>query len=151
MRFYSKIAFILALFAFLIWIIEVKGISLCINSSASLPQTLFFSYPSKEISRGDYIAFNHPNFPKTLAKQVVGLPGDSIEIQENQILVNGTAYGAIQKQSSSGKIYHPTTFSRVPKGHFFVIGHHHQSFDSRYEEFGCIFRTCVTNVIFPIF
>lgn len=150
MKFYSKIAFILAIFASLIWLIEVKGISLCINSSKSLPQILFFAYPSKEISRGDYISFNHPNFPKTLAKQVVGLPGDSIEIQENQIFVNGTAYGAIQKQSSSGKIYHPTTFSRVSKGHFFVIGHHKESFDSRYEEFGFVSYDDIQSILMPI-
>lgn len=41
-------------------------------------------------ARGDIIVFRYPRDPKThYIKRVIGLPGDTIEVQDNQVLVNG--------------------------------------------------------------
>jgi signal peptidase I len=59
--------------------------------------------PQREISRGDIIVFKYPGFPDNKAKvpdeggvpyqinfvkRVIGLPGDKIEIRNNQVFIN---------------------------------------------------------------
>lgn len=41
--------------------------------------------------RGDIVVFDSPRDGTRLVKRVVGLPGDSIEMQNNRLLINGVA------------------------------------------------------------
>jgi signal peptidase I len=60
--------------------------------------------PQREVQRGDIIVFKYPGFPNNTAKvedeggapykinfvkRVIGLPGDKIEIRDNQVFING--------------------------------------------------------------
>ncbi len=92
--------------------------------------------------RGDVIVFIYPlDRKKDFIKRVIGLPGDTIEIRNKKVFVNGKLFhdpptvqhtdpniipGTIQPRDNMG----PVT---VPKGHLFVMGDNRdQSYDSRF-------------------
>jgi signal peptidase I len=115
--------------------------------------------------RGDVIIFRVPQQPSlTWIKRVIGLPGDTVEIKEDQVFVNGKQLehdrvparslfrlgshldGDVFTESASGRRYlvmigkggRPSTPKvTVPEGTCFVLGdHRNRSRDSR--EFGFI-------------
>src|SRR6266576_2367606 len=46
--------------------------------------------PLREIRRGDIIVFRYPLQPDTdFVKRVIGLPGDTVEVHDKQVYVNG--------------------------------------------------------------
>ena len=51
------------------------------------------SYRFESIERGDVIVFRFPEDPtRSYIKRVVGLPGDTVEIREGQVIINGRPY-----------------------------------------------------------
>jgi signal peptidase I len=76
--------------------------------------------------RGDIVVFNRPSHPeKGLVKRVIGVPGDSLEIKEKMVYVNGAALNEPYVQHTS-----PNTMfegdniaaTTVPAGCVFVMG-----------------------------
>tara|TARA_B100000678_G_scaffold75497_1_gene62008 strand:- start:8301 stop:9146 length:846 start_codon:yes stop_codon:yes gene_type:complete len=41
--------------------------------------------------RGDVVVFRHPHVDKVMIKRLIGLPGDTIQIVDNKIIINGEA------------------------------------------------------------
>lgn len=71
----------------------------------------------------------------TILKRVVGVPGDTIEIRGGKLYVNG------ENNSFYNGITTPTdTYAiTVPEDTFFLLGDNfNYSYDSRYEEHGCV-------------
>lgn len=95
----------------------------------------------KEIERGGIYAFEsrgvEPFYEdgKSLAKFLVGLPGDEVEITTNQTtLVNGEVKGrslalAYRLQQAPGDYVGKAT---IPEGEYWMMGDTPESFDSRY-------------------
>lgn len=105
--------------------------------------------PTRELRRGDVVIFRSPENPTTdLVKRCVGLPGDTIEIIDKRLLVNGepaleTAYTShrdsnrvfpnrryLDRRARKRDNFGPFT---VPQDHFFFLGDNRDfSYDSRY-------------------
>jgi len=50
----------------------------------------FDRFEEPDLKRGDVIAFLFPDDPsKSYVKRVIGLPGDTVEIREGKVIVNG--------------------------------------------------------------
>ncbi len=81
-----------------------------------------FVYRYFEPERGDIVVFDSlAGDGQTLIKRVVGLPGDTVEVQDNLLLVNGEPQEEpyLNEEFPSVGSYGPT---EVPQGHVFVMG-----------------------------
>lgn len=77
-----------------------------------------FAYMLDEPERGDIIVFEHPRSDLNLIKRVIGLPGDTIEVNSGQVSVNGVPLQEPYIQA-------PPTYSSswvVPADQYFVLG-----------------------------
>ncbi len=82
--------------------------------------------------RGDIVIFPYPdNEKETYIKRIVGLPGETIEIVEGVLYIDGKVYeepylNEPMKKENCGPFL-------VPEGHYFMMGdNRNHSWDSRY-------------------
>jgi signal peptidase I len=99
--------------------------------------------PMREIRRGDVVVFKFPEEPeRDFIKRVIGLPGDTIEVRNRQVQINGSPieepyahYLFPVGDDEAGGFdvrarYGPVT---VPADHYFMMGDNRDnSQDSRY-------------------
>jgi signal peptidase I len=99
--------------------------------------------PMRDIRRGDVVVFKFPEEPeRDFIKRVIGLPGDTIELRNRQVLINGAKIDEpyahylfpVGDDEAGGfdvrAKYGPVT---VPAGHYFMMGDNRDnSQDSRY-------------------
>ena len=100
--------------------------------------------PVRDIRRGDVVVFKYPDEPeRDFIKRVIGLPGDSVELRNKKVHINGQPldepYVHFLEPASEGQEvtsfdvrerYGPVT---VPTGQYFVMGDNRDnSQDSRY-------------------
>jgi signal peptidase I len=99
--------------------------------------------PMRPIERGDIVVFKYPEEPeRDFIKRVIGLPGDTLELQNQTVLINGqplaepyahylfppAAEG--QMEGDLRRKYGPVT---VPESHYFMMGDNRDdSQDSRF-------------------
>jgi signal peptidase I len=78
------------------------------------------TYRLHEPQRGDIIVFRDPrNSERKLIKRVIGLPGETLEIQQGQVSVDGEQLAEPYIQAP-GRYSIPPTL--VPADHYFVLG-----------------------------
>ncbi len=134
------------------WIITLAaavGVALFINNfiivnatvpSSSMEKTIMtddrviglrLAYRNSDPLRGDIIIFKFPDDESILyIKRVIGLPGDTVEIHDGGVYLNGELmnepYITVKTEGNFG----PYT---VPEGHYFMLGdNRNNSADSRY-------------------
>jgi signal peptidase I len=105
-------------------------------------------YHMREPMRGDVIAVRLPWFDELTVKRIVGLPGETILITNNTVLVDGhklkEPYVVPGNYTIPGPaLARPVT---VPAGHYILLGdNREQSYDSR--TFGPVHRSWITGYI----
>ena len=111
------------------------------NYGVKLPLIRSTVIPVGAPRRGDIVVFIYPeDRSKDFIKRLIGLPGDTIEVRDKKILVNGLPWsdahgvnvdsliipGSVQPRDNFG----PVT---VPEGSLFVMGDNHdESYDGRF-------------------
>src|SRR5712692_1564758 len=86
-----------------------------------------FVYRFEPIERGDVVVFWYPlDHKKSFIKRVVGLPGETVEIREGRLYVNGAL---LAEQFVPREYLDSSTFGpqQVPQDQFFVMGDHRSS------------------------
>jgi signal peptidase I len=78
------------------------------------------TYRLNDPQRGDIVVFHDPNADtRKLIKRVVGLPGETLEIRNGQVLVNG-------QRLDEPYITRPGQYSEqpmpIPDGNYYVLG-----------------------------
>lgn len=143
----------------------VEGDRIFVNKLAydlKVPYTTWHVAQWDDPQRGDIVVFYSPEDGKRLVKRVVGVPGDSVSMQNNQLIINGEKikYETIDDFRDSGQYHfmeclsgvrHPIAISphrpalrsfgpvMVPEGCFLMLGDNRDnSADSRY--FGLVER-----------
>jgi signal peptidase I len=112
-----------------------------LNYGIRLPLIRSTLIPVGTPKRGDIVVFIYPeDRSKDFIKRLIGLPGDTIEIRNKQIILNGLPWsdahgvnvdnliipGSVQPRDNFG----PVT---VPEGSLFVMGDNRdESYDSRF-------------------
>jgi signal peptidase I len=76
------------------------------------------SYYLDTPQRGEIIVFKHPNNDLNLIKRVIGLPGDHVEIRDQQVKVNGIV---LDEPYIAAEPNYTGTWD-VPEGSYFVLG-----------------------------
>jgi signal peptidase I len=85
-----------------------------------------------DIKRGDTVVFWYPeDTTKSYIKRVIGLPGDTVAVEDGDVIVNGKKLEEdyVPQEYRDDRPYPPTT---VPPNEYFVLGDHRvSSNDSR--------------------
>jgi len=113
-------------------------------TDATIERTLL---PVARVRRGDVIVFKYPEEPdRDFIKRVIGLPGETLELREKKVYVNGRALDEpyvhfLQPPSAASEFHETTSFDvrerygpvTVPANQYFVMGDNRDnSQNSRY-------------------
>ncbi len=80
-------------------------------------------YRLHEPQRGDIIVFQDPNNDgRKLIKRVIGLPGESVEIRNGQVFIDGQLLDEKTYISSSRQGRYTEEATRLPEDEYFVLG-----------------------------
>jgi signal peptidase I len=96
-----------------------------------------FLYRFKTPERGDILVFKYPRDPsRDFIKRVIAVPGDSVEIKEGRLFVNGQLMNETYILERTRGSYPLAT---VPADHIFVLGdNRNNSEDSRFRDVGFV-------------
>ena len=121
-------------------------------------------FPLREVRRGDIIVFRYPLQPDTdFVKRVIGMPGDTVEVRDKKVAVNGIVLDepyvihedpqiyplqpALPEPYRSRDQFGPFT---VPEGQYFAMGDNRdRSSDSRY--WGTVPRSMIKGRAFMVY
>ncbi|KIL36563.1 signal peptidase I [Gordoniibacillus kamchatkensis] len=104
-------------------------------------------YDFRQPKRGEVIVLHAPE-GKDYIKRVIGLPGETVKVEGDNVFVNGKVIDepwikdAVNREHQKGGLYNPSKNfpeTKVPDDAVFVLGDHRSvSKDSRYEDPGFI-------------
>lgn len=143
--------FALCLRSFIAEPIKVEGDSM--NPSLYSHQTMLVEKISKTFElpkRGNVVIVHYPGSSNNYVKRVIGLPGETVEIKDSTVYINGEV---LPEDYTSGDSYADMPAVVVPENSIFVMGDNRaNSSDSRYV--GSIPRASIvgvaTHIIWPL-
>jgi len=100
-----------------------------------------FTYKTSEPRRGDIVVFPFPEDPsKDFIKRIVGMGGDTVEIKNKQVFINGDPYQEHYKVNNDSNVFPKDVQPRdnfgpvkIPEDSLFVMGDNRDnSYDSRF-------------------
>jgi len=91
------------------------------------------TYRFEDVKRGDVIVFRYPDdVSRRFIKRVVGLPGDTVEIREGKVSVNGEVLEEPYLDEDLDRPHRKLPKVTVPEHSYYVLGDHRSiSSDSR--------------------
>jgi len=101
-----------------------------------------FVYHFSAVERGDVVVFRYPKNPQiSYIKRIIALPGDRVEIERGQVMVNGQP---IKEPYVPEEFRDTRSFDAmaVPEGEYFVLGDH-RSIASDSRDFGTVKRELI--------
>lgn len=101
--------------SFLVTPIRVVGPSM--NPTLKSGDIMILNKVSK-IDRFDIVVIKSDKTPEVLIKRVIGLPGESVEIKDGKIYINGKV---LKEKYGSGNTSN-FDYIEIPKGEYFVLG-----------------------------
>lgn len=114
-------------------------------------QLAVISKQSYDLETGNVIAFRCDSLNAVLIKRIVACPGDTIQIKNNILYVNGIA-------AQEASIYYSIDYAGIAQepitlssDEYFVLGDNlENSIDSRYTEIGCIKKGDILGIVSPL-
>lgn len=147
------IAVVLAFFIryFIVELYMVEGPSMrptLVNSERLVVNKFIYRFRTPE--RGDIIVFRYPSDPsRDFIKRVIGIPGDTIEIKDGRVFVNGQLLNESYILEKTRGSY---SLATVPEGHIFVMGdNRNNSEDTRFRDVGFVSHDLVKGKAVMIF
>lgn len=78
------------------------------------------SYRLREPQRGDIVVFRDPrSADRKLIKRLIGMPGESVEIKNGQVYINGQL---LRELYTAGPSQYSSPATAVPEGQYYVLG-----------------------------
>jgi conjugal transfer pilin signal peptidase TrbI len=138
------------------WSFLCSHFRLGLNTSPSLPHTLFLIHKGAPPQHGDYVAFRWPGggpYPAgvSFVKIVAGMPGDAVTRVEREFFVNGVTMGTAKTVSRRGEPLAPGPTGILPAGRYYVRAPHPDSLDSRYRLTGWIDASQIIGRAYALF
>lgn len=97
---------------------------------------------------GDVVVFYCPALRCTMVKRIIALPGQTVQIADGSVLVNGVKSTQVSGNVEFGGIASKELL--LDDNQFFVMGDNHAvSKDSRYAEIGCVSRDNIIGRLIP--
>ena len=127
-----------------------------LNLTESLPGTIFLVEKGVMPQRGELVAFRwEPNWPyphgSIFVKKLVGLPGSVVTAKGRDFFVDGNPIGRAKERARTGEALEIGPIGKIPDGHYYVVGTHPDSLDSRYLLTGWIGQHQIVGKAYRIF
>ena len=111
------------------------------------------SYRFSDIQRGDIIVISQDNseLEEDLIKRVIALPGETVEIRDNTVIINGDTSLDESEYLAENVVETDFTEVAVPDNHLFVLGDNRANSNDSTEELGMISENRVIGRAFARF
>jgi conjugal transfer pilin signal peptidase TrbI len=130
---------------------------LLFNLTPSLPYVLAVLDRGASVERDDLIVFRFQGAEigpylkgQWFFKRVVGLPGDTVSVEGQNVFINATYVGFAKPRTRAGEPLQPIAPGPIPPGRYYVQGTHPDSFDSRYRVNGLIGAEQIVGVVYAV-
>lgn len=110
--------------------VKVEGTSMMpalIDQERIFINKFVYRFGVEKIERGDMVVFWYPqDQSKSYIKRVIGTPGDTVEVDNGTVLINGKEIEeSYVPDQYRDRVSMPQT--QVPEDHYFVLGDHRSS------------------------